>query len=426
MKAAIKSSSRLSTPAASQYNSDNDISSIASDISEDTYLSLDSEEEKEYQQETHSAIPIEALLSAMDQLVESRTKTREDSLDKLVKLFRHNYVLEEIENHQETLYKYLKKCLAKGQSTKEKVLASKVMTLLAITLDPEDEEMFEGIESGMFKVARDSDKPEIQTAYIKTLAMVCFVSGVDKHDLISLSHQFIDLLEDEDTPPTVLTAVLNGLGLLCAGIKMRGKTEEVRRLFIKSVDIHYDLLDYPDSSVRIASGENLAMFYEIITSSKLDLGYRNLSDLIAKMNMLLHDRSRFRSKKERLHQRSAFRRIISTLEHQEAPELKLKFRTRHIVIESWVSIKMLQQFRLALSGGLHIHMEQNELLSDVFGESILVDSLGANSPRVINSDNSAISKARAQEKSLSRENRRRYLEEGAGEDLTADLVSLNI
>jgi len=401
----------------SQANSDNDGSSIASDFSEDTYLSFDSEEELivKHGLDSSDIVPSDLLFSAMDQLLEARTKSREDALEILVRLFQHYYIYEEIENHQETLYKYLKKCLAKGQSIKEKILAAKVMALLAITLDPEDETMFEGIETGMFKVARDSDKPEVQSAYLQTLSMVCFVSGTDKHDLISLSHQFIGLLEEEDTPSTVLVSILNGIGMLSAGLKMRGESEEVRRLFIKCIDEHYDLLDYPDPRVRVATGENIALFYEVITTAKLESGYQHLDDLIARMNLLLHDRSRFRSKNERLHQRSAFRRIIATLEDHEHPELKLKFRTRYVVIESWVSIKMLQQFREVLSGGLHIHMEQNELLNDVFGDSILIDTLGTDSPRVINSDNSAVSKARSQEKTASRKNRRQCLEEGIGE-----------
>lgn len=290
------------------------------------------------------------------------------------------------------------------------------MSLLAVTLDPEDEEMFESLENGMFKVARDSDKTDVRVAYLQSLAMICFVSGVDKHDLISLSHQYIDLLDEEETPAPVLEAILSSLGLLVAGLKMRGQSEEVRRLFIKSIDYHFDLLDYPDASVRIAAGENVAVFYEVMAAAKLDPGYRYLNDLVSKMNMLLHDRSRFRSKKERHHQRLAFRSIVATVEDGENPEIKLKFKTRNVFIHSWVSIKMLQHFRGVLAGGLHIHMEKNDLLTDVFGDSMLFSGLvGIDSPRVVNSANSAVSKARSQEKATFRNNRREYLEENIGE-----------
>ncbi|KAJ9062107.1 Interferon- developmental regulator 1 [Entomophthora muscae] len=416
LKTAIKTASRQATPSGSQYNSDDDNYSIASDISEATYLSLDSEEELILDQSKSDITPEDGLKYIMELLTESRTQTREDALEKLIKLFRFNYILEEVEPRQETLFKYLKKALAKGQSNKEKVLAAKAMSLLAVTLDPEDEEMFESLENGMVKVARDSDKADVRVAFLQSLAMVCFVSGVDKHDLISLSHQYIELLEEEDTPAPVLEAILSSLGLLVAGLKMRGQSEEVRRLFIKSIDCHFDLLDYPDASVRIAAGENVALFFEVMASAKLDHGYKYLNDLVSKINMLLHDRSRFRSKKERLHQRTAFRSIVATVEDGENPEIKLKFKTRNVFIHSWVSMKMLQHFRSVLAGGLHIHMEKNELLADVFGDSMIFSGLaGTDSPRIVNSANSAISKARSQQKAAHRTNLREYLDENMGE-----------
>ncbi|KAI0243911.1 Interferon- developmental regulator 2 [Massospora cicadina] len=354
MKAAIKTSIQQNSPQSSQYNSDdNDASSIASDLSEATYLSLDSDEEaimEHYKDESGSEA---ALITAVELLAESRATTREDALEMLIRLLRYNYLLDEVESRRETLFKHIKRCLAKGLSNKEKVLAAKAMSLLAITLDPEDEEI-------------DSDKTEVRAAYLYSLAMICFVSGVDKHDLISLSHQYIDLLDEEDTPPSVLEAVLCSLGLLISGLKMRGESEEVRRLFIKCIDVHFDLLDYPEASVRIAAGENVAVCYEIMASAKLDPGYRYLNDLVSKkMNMLLHDRSRFR--------------------------------------------------------GLHIHMAKNDLMSNVFGDSMFGGSLGSDPPRVVNSDNSAISKARSQAKAASRNSRREYLEENAGGEILDDL-----
>lgn len=416
LKTAIKTASRHATPSGSQYNSEDDTCSIASDMSDATYFSVESDDDYVSEQVKSDISPEDELKYIMELLTESRTQSREDALEKLIKLFRYSYILEEVEPRQETLFKLLKKALAKGQSNKEKTLAAKAMSLLTVTLDPEDEEMFESLENGMVKVARESDKTDVRVAFLHSLAMVCFVSGVDKHDLISLSHQYIDLLDEDDTPAPVLEAILLSLGLLVAGLKMRGQSEEVRRLFLKSIDYHFDLLDYPDASVRIASGENVALFYEVMISAKLDSGYKLSNDLVSKLSMLLHDRSRFRSKKERLHQRTAFRSILATVEDGENPEIKLKFRTRNVLIHSWVSMKILQHLRNVLAGGLHIHMEKNELLTDVLGDSMIFSGLvGIDSPRIVNSANSAVSKARSQKKATHRNNLREYLDENMGE-----------
>ncbi|KAI9293587.1 IFRD-domain-containing protein [Neoconidiobolus thromboides FSU 785] len=422
LKVAIKTSSRRNTPLASRDNSDDDDTySFTSDLSDETYMSLEYEEHN-LDSEINN-LPDEQMITAIENLTEKRTPTREEALSKIIKLFRHNYLQDEIESHQETLFKSLKRCLAKGQSTKEKVLASQAMGLLAITVDPEDEEMFESLEVGMFKVARDSDNTEIRVAYIYSLSMVCFVSELDKHDILSLSHDLLDLVEDDELPSKVIVAALSALGFLVTGLKLMGQIEEIRRLFHKGIDFHVDFLDHVDAIVRIASGENIAVFYEIFYSSQVDPEYRYKDDLIAKMNNLMHDHARYRNKKERRHQRLAFRDILPTIENGESPEIKLKFKTRSIFINSWVRVKQLQHFREALATGFHIHMEQNEILSAIFGDEMMLElGDGVNSPRVKVESKSALSKARAVDKAHSVHSRLAYLEENGGGEYVDDEV----
>lgn len=75
LKTAVKTASRQATPAGSPYISDdNDCSSVASDISEATYLSLESDDEFEPGQSKNEATPEEEIKAVMELLLESRTK----------------------------------------------------------------------------------------------------------------------------------------------------------------------------------------------------------------------------------------------------------------------------------------------------------------------------------------------------------------
>jgi hypothetical protein len=48
------------------------------------------------------------------------------------------------------------------------------------------------------------------------------------------------------------------------------------------------------------------------------------------------------------------------------PKETLVFKHQRFNFESWPTQRRLDYFRSSLAQGLHVHMEQNELLADVF------------------------------------------------------------
>jgi len=65
-------------------------------------------------------------------------------------------------------------------------------------------------------------------------------------------------------------------------------------------------------------------------------------------------------------QKSAFRDILRTVEEHLPLEHKLKFNKRIITFNSWTRLKRLNAMREILGQGLHVHFEDNDLLSDIF------------------------------------------------------------
>jgi hypothetical protein len=79
------------------------------------------------------------------------------------------------------------------------------------------------------------------------------------------------------------------------------------------------LLDSADLEVRIASGECIALFYEILREQDENFEVELHDDLCDKLRLLATDSQRFRAKKDRKQQRSSFREILRTVEVRQAP-----------------------------------------------------------------------------------------------------------
>jgi len=82
-------------------------------------------------------------------------------------------------------------------------------------------------------------------------------------------------------------------------------------------------------------------------------------------------------------------------------EETLKFKQEQITLDSWSKIRRLESFRHLLGEGLHVHMQQNDTLREIFelppsafaaGEPSKISSL---EKRLYHSQNSAQAKARS-------------------------------
>ncbi|CAG8675645.1 7817_t:CDS:2, partial [Ambispora leptoticha] len=128
---------------------------------------------------------------------------------------------------------------------------------------------------------------------------------------------------------------------------------------------------------RVASGENIALMFDILgigrkySSSReyedLDnVDFHQIDQLVTLLNTLATDSNRRRNKAERKVQRSAFRDILKTVEEGVGIEEKLKIQKQTLFFDTWPKVIQLNAFRYALAEGFYRHIEQNTLLQSIF------------------------------------------------------------
>lgn len=125
------------------------------------------------------------------------------------------------------------------------------------------------------------------------------------------------------------------------------------------------LLETSDLSVRIAAGEILALMYEMGRDINEDfVGDNNgLCDLLRD---LATDGNKHKAKKDLRQQRSSFRDILRTVEDGVSPDEVVKFGTESVALHSWVRRRQYSAMKEILGTGVTIHLQENDLLRDIF------------------------------------------------------------
>jgi hypothetical protein len=151
--------------------------------------------------------------------------------------------------------------------------------------------------------------------------------------------------------------------------------------------IHEIMLESSDNNVRIASGENIALIFEtmrlftkddddtITTTTKLE--YDNMDGLMHTLKDLSIESSRYKSKNERIEQKSVFREVFKSVEQNERPKQDIKIGNRTLVFKGWAKILVFNAFRKSLGQGLQFHLKSNSLVKDIFRYSFISDDDGS-------------------------------------------------
>src|SRR6185312_6234303 len=159
-------------------------------------------------------------------------------------------------------------------------------------------------------------------------------------DAVELIGFFVQIIKTNgssvNAPNDSLTiaAALKAYGLLYAGLwgDSKRNSPAAREEFERIMPMHVMHLESPSMDVRVASGENIALMFEILKigrargagewgeASESDEDYEESEDyedmerLLESLNTLARDATRWRGKAERKTQRSVFRNISRTVE----------------------------------------------------------------------------------------------------------------
>lgn len=379
---------------------------------------------------------------AVDALYEKRGSTREKALSSIIEAFNSNLQHQFVEKKFATLLHQCLNCIKKG-SSKEICLASHVIGLLALTVGCGDNanEILEDslpVISQAFKSGSEATKT---SALLECLAILTFVGGSDPEQTeksMQVMWQVVhpklssNVVAVKPSAPVITTMVSAWSFLLTTmdGWNLNPKDWQ------ESISYLSGLLDKDDRSIRIAAGEALALIFELGILEKFSAGakissdssteegnkpreYVHIQGLKAKIinqarNLSAEAGGKSSAKKDLSNQRNTFRDILEYFEDGYSPEISIKIGSESLQTSTWAQMIQLNFLKHFLGGGFIKHMQENELLQDVFGftpkKKYLSDSehrLSSSEKRLFRSPNSVVNKARTQQL-----NKQRMLSEG--------------
>uniref|UniRef100_A0A663F5P3 Interferon related developmental regulator 2 n=2 Tax=Aquila chrysaetos chrysaetos TaxID=223781 RepID=A0A663F5P3_AQUCH len=354
----------------------------------------------------------------MDNLLDKSAKTRQAALQSLRLAFSSKTLSEFLLERRLTLTDSLEKCLKKGKG-EEQALAGTVLTLLCLQMGsgPEAEEVFRSLKPLLVSVLTDSTaSPGARQSCATALGMCCYIAAADLEDLVSC----LSCLEGVFSSPSAAeggSAPAHHGPLHCSALQSWSLLLTIcPPSHIKSVlDNHWlklpPLLSSSSVTLRILAGEAIALVFELAQDVEEDLCHQDTEFLRAQLKVLATESSKYRAKTDRRKQRSIFRDILHFIESGEYQEETIRFGLECMYLDSWARQRTYQAFKEVLGSGIRHHLQNNELLREIFGlgPPLVLDAAALKASKVSRFEkhlyNSAAFKARTKARSRVRDKR---------------------
>nr|XP_019579342.1 PREDICTED: interferon-related developmental regulator 2 isoform X2 [Rhinolophus sinicus] len=308
-----------------------DCPSLLSTIAEDS-LGGDAVDEQGQQEDLE-----EKLKEYVDRLTDKSAKTRQGALESLRLALASRLLPDFLLERRLTLTDALEKCLKKGKG-EEQALAAAVVGLLCVQLGPgpKGEELFHSLQPLLVSVLSDSTaSPAARLHCASALGLGCYVAAADVQAWALLL---------TICPSTHVSHILD---------------RQLPRL--------PQLLSSESVNLRIAAGETIALLFELARDLEEDFIYEDMDALCSALRTLATDSSKYRAKSDRRRQRSTFRAVLHFVEGGNCEEETVRFGLEVLYVDSWARRRIYGAFKDVLGSGMHHHLQNNELLRDIFG-----------------------------------------------------------
>ncbi|XP_061052850.1 interferon-related developmental regulator 2 isoform X3 [Eubalaena glacialis] len=336
----------------------------------------------------------EKLKEYVDCLTDKSTKTRQGALESLRLALAAHLLPDFLLERRLTLADALEKCLKKGKG-EEQALAAAVLGLLCVQLGPgpKGEELFHSLQPLLVSVLSDSTaSPAARLHCASALGLGCYVAATDVQDLVSCLTCLEGVFSRScgvggSTAPVVPVSLQ---GLLCAALQAWAlllticPSAHISRILDRQLPQLPQLLSSESVNLRMAAGETIALLFELTrdlepTELRLllprppslplqeDFVYEDMEALCSALRTLATDSNKYRAKADRRRQRSTFRSVLHFVEGGECEEETVRFGLEVLYVDSWARRRVYAAFKDALGSGMHHHLQNNELLRDIFG-----------------------------------------------------------
>uniref|UniRef100_A0A8D1N2M4 Interferon-related developmental regulator 2 n=1 Tax=Sus scrofa TaxID=9823 RepID=A0A8D1N2M4_PIG len=347
----------------------------------------------------------EKLKEYVDCLTDKSAKTRQGALESLRLALAAHLLPDFLLERCLTLADALEKCLKKGKG-EEQALAAAVLGLLCVQLGPgpKGEELFHSLQPLLVSVLTDGTaSPAARLHCASALGLGCYVAAADVQDLVSCLTCLEGVFSRScgvggATAPMVPTSLH---GLLCAALQAWAlllticPSTHISHILDRQLPQLPQLLSSESVNLRIAAGETIALLFELARDLEEDFIYEDMEALCGALRTLATDSNKYRAKADRRRQRSTFRSVLhfvevrvrldaslqecapgtatkpshspSTLQGGECEEETVRFGLEVLYVDSWARRRIYAAFKDVLGSGMHHHLQNNELLRDIFG-----------------------------------------------------------
>ncbi|XP_061052852.1 interferon-related developmental regulator 2 isoform X5 [Eubalaena glacialis] len=319
----------------------------------------------------------EKLKEYVDCLTDKSTKTRQGALESLRLALAAHLLPDFLLERRLTLADALEKCLKKGKG-EEQALAAAVLGLLCVQLGPgpKGEELFHSLQPLLVSVLSDSTASPAARLHDLVSCLTCLEGVFSRSCGVGGS-----------TAPVVPVSLQ---GLLCAALQAWAlllticPSAHISRILDRQLPQLPQLLSSESVNLRMAAGETIALLFELTrdlepTELRLllprppslplqeDFVYEDMEALCSALRTLATDSNKYRAKADRRRQRSTFRSVLHFVEGGECEEETVRFGLEVLYVDSWARRRVYAAFKDALGSGMHHHLQNNELLRDIFG-----------------------------------------------------------
>ncbi|XP_045718265.1 interferon-related developmental regulator 2 isoform X2 [Mirounga angustirostris] len=302
----------------------------------------------------------EKLKEYVDCLTDKSAKTRQGALESLRLALASRLLPDFLLERRLTLADALEKCLKKGKG-EEQALAAAVLGLLCVQLGPgpKGEELFRSLQPLLVSVLSDGTASPAARLHDLVSCLNCLESVFSRSCGVGGS-----------TAP-VVSASLHGL--LCAALQAWAllltvcPSAHVSHILDRQLPRLPQLLSSESVNLRIAAGETIALLFELARDLEEDFLYEDMEALCSALRTLATDSNKYRAKADRRRQRSTFRAVLHFVEGGECEEESVRFGLEVLYVDSWARRRVYAAFKDVLGSGMHHHLQNNELLRDIFG-----------------------------------------------------------
>uniref|UniRef100_UPI00359003BB interferon-related developmental regulator 2-like isoform X3 n=1 Tax=Myxine glutinosa TaxID=7769 RepID=UPI00359003BB len=405
----VDSEDDVASEAQSHYSSTSDVTSLTEDVM------IDGADEQQASVEEYE----EKLRTCIDNMMDkSSTKTRQSALESLRCAFSQKLLSDFLSERKMTITDSLERCLKKGKG-EEQSLAAAVVTLLVLQLGSagEAEQCFLSLRPVLASILGDpTASMSARQSCATSLAMCCYLATDDIEEVANimacLEGVFVsayprgngNLQNHGPARQALHCTALNAWALLLT-VCPPSFLQNVLESHLPKLPT---LLTIEDVNIRIVAGELIALLFELAIEG---FQYGDLTELCHCLRDLATDGTKSRAKAERRRQRSIFRDVLKGVEEGEAPSETVRFGSECISVDSWVRRRTYHAFREALGSGVCRHLQQNELVRDIFelGPPLLLDGKSLRNSKLSRFErhwyNSAAFKARTKARGKMRDKR---------------------